>query len=831
MARALHDDPGPRWLWEVKSHGYDNELARGPRCPVRRGAPDGDRRSRALSAPLTLVADGNQLVLWNTFAPTESESRIADLSELEFPSEIGRLREDLAPGVLFAAKQSGRQLSFFNIDIEQMSESRRGTSDHFNDRVNEAMAALLDQMPQNKEARTRQLVWASQAVVQTIAALMVCDKYELHTGSLNESIEAAQLRFPGYFDWPTGDVLPHSSLASAYQTLREGINYAGLDPSIVSDVYESAVVSRSERLRLGIFYTPPELAKKIVAHIPFEEIPSEDRVVMDPACGSGTLLLAAHDRLSASTPRVWDPVDRHNYLVHHLVGYDADEFAVEIARLSLLLHALPAGNSWDVSRNDIYETQASYLPTRPSVVISNPPWKDIRSTSGVRHQVADDFLDWMVRSLIPGGFLAVVLPAGWMSGYSTNLARQALSERAEIFEVWRLPELTFKSSGLAPCVIFAQARATPRSRPYLFKRVLNRRESLDTFYKRDLPDFSHLSFPETGIRRTLLRGPFDSVVSLFADNPRLESLALVQNGPVPEPPVALRGGSGDFMWLREAGAVSAFSAIDTSSLVRARFPEDFHRAGTHDGSIFLEKKLLVSAKRRAANPWRIKVTVDPIGVIPRESLYMVIPNDRTESSLFALLAILGSSFASAWIDSYETKMAIDADLLRSLPMPPQDSWPDLELAGRDVFAAGRNEDQSTAIWRMEEAVREAYGLTSEAMEKLRSALLGFPAPEQEVRFESQPSEPRSNRKGITRFGATLSVEGEDLRLWVPGITPDKGSIVRAPDTFLGWHCVPGATFDVIGGSDLNQSKFTFQRLSHAPLSELVAHSDQDSEAT
>jgi hypothetical protein len=68
---------------------------------------------------------------------------------------------------------------------------------------------------------------------------------------------------------------------------------------------------------------------------------------------------------------------------------------------------------------------------------------------------------------------------------------------------------------------------------------------------------------------------------------------------------------------------------------------------------------------------------------------------------------------------------------------------------------------------------------------------------------------------VRTFGAVLGIEARGrIRLWVPGLTPDEGTVRPVPRRFLGWHCVEGATFDVEVDGSLDDARFTFQLRSY-----------------
>src|SRR6266568_1378888 len=419
---------------------------------------------------------------------------------------------------------------------------------------------------------------------------------------------------------------------------------------------------------------------------------------------------------------------------------------------------------------------------RPTVIVSNPPWRDIRSIGGRRHQVADDFLRWVLDALRPDGFFAILLPSAWLSSSTSQPLRVLVQERATIFEVWRLPDDTFASARTAPCVVFGQTgRRT--ARPWVFRRVLRAR-SKEVFYRTGVSDETYLGVDGDSVRPgTYLRGPLDEAASALRTLPNLGSIATVQNGPVPEPPVSARGGRGDFLWLKSGRDVPAFGPIDNRDLLPVRFPEDFHRAGTHDGSIFRKPKVLVSADRSPANPWRLKVGLDTIGAIPRDSLHMVIPQRTDSRTLYGLLAILGSAFAAAWVGSYETKLAIDARLIRELPVPSSGSaWAELAKAGRRmVDAASSPRLLAVRARELDDAVLRAYELPERVRRSIASHFAGFLAPEGNVRYPEPRASTLVEATGVRTFGAVLGVEPRGrLRLWVPGFTSDNGTVQPVP---------------------------------------------------
>jgi hypothetical protein len=196
---------------------------------------------------------------------------------------------------------------------------------------------------------------------------------------------------------------------------------------------------------------------------------------------------------------------------------------------------------------------------------------------------------------------------------------------------------------------------------------------------------------------------------------------------------------------------------------------------------------------------------------------MVIPHRKDWGSLYALLAILGSAFAATWVDSYETKLAIDARLIREMPVPsPGPAWLELEKAGRRmVEAADSPRLLAVRARELDDVVLRAYALPERVRRSVKAHLAGFVAPEGAVRYAEPQSPVVAAVAPVRTFGAVLSIEARGrLRLWVPGVTPDDGVVQSVPRRFLGWHCAEGATFDIEIDGSIADARFTFQRRSY-----------------
>ena len=98
---------------------------------------------------------------------------------------------------------------------------------------------------------------ASRLVIGSIAALMIADKLEGGRPAAEAQLwTSASARYPNYFGWL--DTLTSAEIVTlngVLDHLGRDVTYTGLDPAVVSHVYETALVSEASRRDLGIFYS------------------------------------------------------------------------------------------------------------------------------------------------------------------------------------------------------------------------------------------------------------------------------------------------------------------------------------------------------------------------------------------------------------------------------------------------------------------------------------------------------------------------------------------------------------------------------------------------
>lgn len=234
-------------------------------------------------------------------------------------------------------------------------------------------------------------------------------------------------------------------------------NQAGGD-DILGDAYEYLMrhfATESGKSK-GQFYTPAEVSRIMARVIGVREAKSASQTIYDPTCGSGSLLLRAHDEA---------PVDLTIY------GQEKDVSTRGLAVMNMFLHNVPTA---DVKAgNTLTEPQFQKNGTldRFDFVVANPPFSDKAWMTGIVPD-KDEFerfehfgippkkngdyayLLHVVASMKSTGKGCIVMPHGVLfRGNAESAIRKKLIERKYIKGIIGLPANLFFGTGIPACLI------------------------------------------------------------------------------------------------------------------------------------------------------------------------------------------------------------------------------------------------------------------------------------------------------------------------------------------------------------------------------------------
>ncbi|HPY31130.1 MAG TPA: type I restriction-modification system subunit M [Verrucomicrobiota bacterium] len=215
----------------------------------------------------------------------------------------------------------------------------------------------------------------------------------------------------------------------------------------------------------GQFYTPAEVSRIMAKVIGIGSATSASQTIYDPTCGSGSLLLKAHDEAKGATG--------HDLALY---GQEMDNATTALARMNMILHDCPTAEIWQdntLSTPHFKDARTGQLKTF-DFAVANPPFSTKAWSNGFdpandlfhRFKFGDQvlippqkngdyaFLLHILASLKSTGKGAVILPHGVLfRGGAEAAIRKEIIRRGYIKGIIGLPANLFYGTGIPACII------------------------------------------------------------------------------------------------------------------------------------------------------------------------------------------------------------------------------------------------------------------------------------------------------------------------------------------------------------------------------------------
>ncbi|MED5547399.1 MAG: class I SAM-dependent DNA methyltransferase [Pseudomonadota bacterium] len=234
-------------------------------------------------------------------------------------------------------------------------------------------------------------------------------------------------------------------------------NRAGGD-DILGDAYEYLMrhfASESGKSK-GQFYTPSEVSRIMAKAVGINAAATRQHTIYDPTCGSGSLLLKAHDAAPDGLS---------------IYGQEKDVATFALARMNMVIHNCADAELWrENTLTKPYHKGPNGLLKQFDFIVANPPFSDKAWSTGLNPD-EDEFgrfiygtppakngdyayLLHVLASMKSTGKAVIVLPHGVLfRGNAEADIRQELLKRGYIKAIIGLPANLFYGTGIPACLV------------------------------------------------------------------------------------------------------------------------------------------------------------------------------------------------------------------------------------------------------------------------------------------------------------------------------------------------------------------------------------------
>ena len=221
------------------------------------------------------------------------------------------------------------------------------------------------------------------------------------------------------------------------------------------------------RGRLGQYFTRREIVDFMVSIID----PSNDAVILDPACGSGGFLVYSMKQIFRQIDADYAGDDRtifrlkDNFAKRSLYGIEINEKIARVAMMDMVINEDGHTNIEIGSGLDVAFSNPGIVNRGFTHVLTNPPFGDtVRSNESdklgqaqlVDYQLSRErqsaksevlFIERCTLFLRPGGMLGMVVPDGILSNPSDRHVRDYILRNYRVSSIISLPSYAFRKSG------------------------------------------------------------------------------------------------------------------------------------------------------------------------------------------------------------------------------------------------------------------------------------------------------------------------------------------------------------------------------------------------
>jgi hypothetical protein len=660
-----------------------------------------------LGAPTVFVCSGAGVDWW-AIGPNGPKDRPRSLPWSGVGAALKRERESLRPSRIYASKlrkpgSPGEQLWFFDAGLMPAVERKRGEAlTRLVENVISGLRGELGARLNNRQAQED----VYRTVFWLLAAKILNDKrvpnfVKIDLKNVDEVFDRIGKHHGVTDRYPPFGKSGRSAIDAAAERIATCGSLADVSSESLAHVYENALVDKTSgqkkgtkasrtydiRKELGIHGTPTVLINHMLSQLwpMIEEISPADRHLFEPACGHAPFLTASM-RWLRDLGGAGASNDSHQYLRTHLHGLDADTFALELARLALTLGDEPHGNTWDLTKRDMFEPDVlAGHAGKARILLSNPPYErfseDLRKKYKRQgEEITSDAkaVEMLKRALpaLPGGSVfGVVVPQGVLHDKESRPVREFLLGECELTEIDVFADNLFEYSDHEVAVLMGRKKKPSTKQGKLWYRRV-REQGMEAFkerlafsLERPVPRSRFLENQAQNLRSL----EFDEIWNYLSGEPKLDDYATLGQGlfhrgkSLPNNAWTLHDPPREGDAFGFANVSKDLTIYRTPKIVGINLADsviDRVVAGAPTG----KPQVLLNYATVAREPWKLKATLDERGLALTNRFLAIRPRPDGPSALF-LWAILNSPVANAFVYDHLGKRDILVGTMRKMPVP------------------------------------------------------------------------------------------------------------------------------------------------------------------
>ena len=741
------------------------------------------RRFHALGAPQILVLNEDSVGRWKMPAMGEPvfqerfpAGRLLEVIR-ERRSAWGREVVARAKSISFSAEPL--QLDFYDAGLVPTIEAivRKKLDRLLSEALARALKTYQEHVPGDPD-----LPGLYRLVFRLLAAKLLEDRGhpgDWAEGDASEVVSRVERYYYGSRPIPPAVTHPEVQRA-AWRYMQNGFHLQNVSVRTLAYIYENTLVSSEARKQHSIHGTPPEIADYVVRRLPFEKLDRNDRRVFEPFAGHAVFLIAALGRLRELLEPGLSDRDRHDYFVRMLAGMEEEPFAIEVARLSLMLADYPNPDGWQLEQRDIFAAHdVAERLAAARVVLCNPPFEDFSGPNRARYRglrSVNQATDILTRVLDrPPALLGFVLPRVFRDGQSFREARKRLVEQYGAVEITELPDRAFAHSDVRAILLLAHG---PSQGQVELRCSTVKRQDFGYFLATGEPSSTsatRLPTSEAAKMAVLWRFPLERVWENLKDHPQLETVAAVHRGIEYRVPLGEHRKKLVTDRPRRGFALGLVNVEDDFEPFRAEARDYLNtsprlvRRGGYLADMWEKPKAIANARRHSRGPWRLAAVPDRRGLVIYQNFIGVWPTG--DWTIEVLAAVLSGYVANAFADLREERDN-RVQTIRAVPLPRLARQDRATINGLVREYERRREDLARG------PSRELASRCRQLLAEIDSAILRAYALPQNVEAELVQHFARRPRPGAPSYS------GED--------EPPFGVSVQLP---LGLAAVDGASAD------------------------------------